>query len=104
MADQRDQTIYATARRQDQDPDLAAIMADPANHSWRTFQLAFILLNLPALTDPKHPERGEIADLLWFPPAAARPKPISAWPPTQWRSGVCRVCRAIARAWPAWRC
>ncbi len=67
MADQRDQTIYATARRQDQDPDLAAIMADPANHSWRTFQLAFILLNLPALTDPKHPERGEIADLLWFP-------------------------------------
>ncbi|MGH3437320.1 MAG: DISARM system helicase DrmA [Pseudonocardiaceae bacterium] len=39
---------------------------------WRPFQLAFVLLNLPALADPRHPERSEdskqaIADLLWFP-------------------------------------
>jgi hypothetical protein len=43
----------------------------PENRSWRPFQLAFILLNLPALADPKHPERAEretaTADLLWFP-------------------------------------
>src|SRR5205807_4765542 len=43
----------------------------PTNRSWRPFQLAFILLNLPALTDLHHPERGAdagaIADLLWFP-------------------------------------
>jgi hypothetical protein len=25
--------------------------------SWRLFQLAFVLLNLPALTDPAHPDR-----------------------------------------------
>ena len=46
----------------------------PRNRSWRPFQLAFLLLNLPSLTDPAHPERTEtapedrgVADLLWFP-------------------------------------
>lgn len=33
---------------------------------WRPFQLAFILLNLPALANPLHPDR-HICDLLWFP-------------------------------------
>lgn len=33
---------------------------------WRPFQIAFILINLPSLTDRKHPDR-EISDLLWFP-------------------------------------
>lgn len=33
---------------------------------WRPFQLAFILLNIPALTNPNHPDRN-ICDLLWFP-------------------------------------
>ncbi|KKK99218.1 hypothetical protein LCGC14_2634950, partial [marine sediment metagenome] len=67
MAAQRDHTIFATDVRQGKEADLAAIEADPANHAWRTFQLGFILLNLPALTDPKNAERSEIADLLWFP-------------------------------------
>ncbi|WP_434740281.1 DISARM system helicase DrmA [Micromonospora sp. SH-82] len=39
--------------------------------SWRPFQLAFVLLNLPSLTDPAHPERAADAqatvDLLFFP-------------------------------------
>ncbi len=38
--------------------------------SWRPFQLAFILLQLPALTDPSHPLRsGDAAnvELLFFP-------------------------------------
>ncbi|WP_062428733.1 DISARM system helicase DrmA [Herbidospora daliensis] len=39
--------------------------------SWRAFQLAFVLLNLPALADPAHPERAAdhtgTADLLFFP-------------------------------------
>ncbi len=43
----------------------------PRNRSWRPFQLAFILLNLPALTDVLHPDRSAeasaTADLLWFP-------------------------------------
>lgn len=33
---------------------------------WRPFQLAFILLNIPALADPAHDDRN-ICDLLWFP-------------------------------------
>lgn len=44
------------------DPALAA--ATP--HVWRPFQIAFILLNLPGLSDPQSPDR-DIADLLWFP-------------------------------------
>ncbi len=43
----------------------------PANRSWRPFQLAFVLLNLPGVTGLDHPDRGEsaaaVADLLWFP-------------------------------------
>lgn len=34
--------------------------------TWYPFQIAFVLLNLPSLTDRDSPER-EIADLLWFP-------------------------------------
>ena len=34
--------------------------------SWRAFQLAFILLNLPGLADPKDPHRNTV-DLLFFP-------------------------------------
>jgi hypothetical protein len=33
---------------------------------WRAFQLAFILLNLPGMADPRDPQR-EIVDLLFFP-------------------------------------
>lgn len=42
----------------------------PKNRSWRLFQIAFICLNLPALTTPTHPDRtGEdaLVDLLFFP-------------------------------------
>ena len=34
--------------------------------AWRAFQLAFILLNLPGLADPRDPDR-EAVDLLFFP-------------------------------------
>ncbi len=44
----------------------------PANRSWRPFQLAFVLLCLPGLTDPRHPDahRGvhdAQVQLLFFP-------------------------------------
>jgi hypothetical protein len=43
----------------------------PANRRWYPFQLAFMLLNLPALANPADPDRSDptqaLADLLWFP-------------------------------------
>ena len=42
----------------------------PENHRWRPFQVAFILLNLPSISDPKHEERRKktgTLDLLYFP-------------------------------------
>lgn len=43
----------------------------PDNRTWFPFQLAFILLNLPSITDLHHPDRSHeteaVADLLWFP-------------------------------------
>lgn len=42
----------------------------PSNRSWRLFQLAFVLLNLPSITSLDHADRSHeteaIADLLWF--------------------------------------
>src|SRR6266567_4185870 len=57
---------------QNQDwPSIVMQQYRPKNRSWRPFQLAFILLNLPALTDLHHPDRSveasAVADLLWFP-------------------------------------
>jgi hypothetical protein len=42
----------------------------PRNRSWRVFQLAFVILNLPGLTRLDHEDRTHetdaVADLLWF--------------------------------------
>ncbi len=50
--------------------DGTATLDVPTNRSWRLFQMAFILLNLPSLTDLHHPDRSHetdaVADLLWF--------------------------------------
>ncbi|WP_190176367.1 DISARM system helicase DrmA [Streptomyces naganishii] len=74
MWHQRVHTIAAADRRRTPalTLDEAVRAVDlPENRSWRPFQLAFLLLNLPSLADPAHPERaddrGALADLLWFP-------------------------------------
>ena len=70
MWQQRIRGLHAEARRRGQTNDIAALDL-PANRSWRVFQLAFMLLNLPALTDLHHNERADdpsaLADLLWYP-------------------------------------
>ncbi len=67
---QRIRSIYAEQIRQGKQADMNAIDI-PANRSWRPFQLAFILLNLPEMVDPTHERRSHptqaYADLLWFP-------------------------------------
>jgi hypothetical protein len=71
---QRVHTLAAAVRSKNRELSLDQATDDVdkrANRSWRPFQLAFLLLNLPALTIPTHPERAEgdtaVADLLWFP-------------------------------------
>ncbi|PAX51754.1 DISARM system helicase DrmA [Brunnivagina elsteri] len=64
---QRVRSIYSEQNRQGQNPDLGKI----PNPTWFPFQLAFILLNLPSVTELHHPDRSHetdaVADLLWFP-------------------------------------
>ncbi|AFZ67167.1 DISARM system helicase DrmA [Deinococcus peraridilitoris] len=70
MADQRVRSIYSLRRRRGETLSPSDVDT-PGNHSWRAFQLAFVLLGIPSLADPAHKDRtdpveGE-ADLLWFP-------------------------------------
>jgi len=72
MALQRLHSRAAEARRRDATlgaDDALAAARTAETPAWRPFQLAFVLLNLPGLSDPLHPERGQpgLADLLWFP-------------------------------------
>jgi hypothetical protein len=74
MADQRVQSQVARRRasRPGESLDEArdAVLAGFKPHSWRTFQLAFILMQLPLLTDPSAEKRsGDLAkaQLLFFP-------------------------------------
>ena len=70
MYQQRIHSIYAEKIRRGEKADLNKI--DIAkNRSWRPFQLAFILLNIPSITNLHHSDRSHpseaICDLLWFP-------------------------------------
>lgn len=38
----------------------------PTKGYWRPFQIAFILMSVPAICDPEHQERRQV-DLIWFP-------------------------------------
>jgi hypothetical protein len=73
MWQQRVHTLVGLARRDDPKLNLAdaeALIAAKPNWSWRPFQIAFVLVNLPSLADPTHAERQldtGTADLLFFP-------------------------------------
>lgn len=70
MASQRIHSIYALAKRRGDEVTHDALNVRK-NRSWRPFQLAFMLLSIPALADPTHRDRTQpleaFADLLWFP-------------------------------------
>lgn len=70
MAEQRVHSLYALAKRRGDEVTVEALNVRK-NRSWRPFQLAFMLLSIPALADPTHRDRTQpleaFADLLWFP-------------------------------------
>ncbi len=70
MALQRVHAVYARGRRRGERITLEDVDV-PNNRTWRPFQLAFILLAVPSLADPRHRDRTQpleaYADLLWFP-------------------------------------
>ena len=70
MATQRVRSQYALAMRRGEDVTIEKFDV-LKNRSWRPFQLAFLLLSIPSLADPSHPDRVRpveaYADLLWFP-------------------------------------
>lgn len=70
MWQQRVHSSLSEQKRRGEEVELDTVDI-PKNRSWRPFQLAFILLNLPSITDLNHPDRSHeteaIADLLWFP-------------------------------------
>lgn len=70
MALQRVHSKWAEHRRRGGERTLSDF-DKPVRRSWYPFQLAFILLNLPSVTDPRHPDRSHpteaVCDLLWFP-------------------------------------
>ncbi|MDI9884525.1 hypothetical protein QMZ92_08955 [Streptomyces sp. HNM0645] len=75
MALQRVRSELVRARAADPDTKTATLLRKlnrPENRSWRPFQLAFLLLCLPGLTDPAHPDAHRSIDdgevqLLFFP-------------------------------------
>jgi hypothetical protein len=67
---QRIHGLHAEAVRQGRESTLEEHDTEK-NRTWRTFQLAFLLLNLDSVTNLHHPDRSDatkaVADLLWFP-------------------------------------
>ncbi|WP_170578447.1 DISARM system helicase DrmA [Ruegeria arenilitoris] len=91
MARQRVHSSFALSRRRGEGK-LLADFDKPSNRSWRPFQLAFVLLSLPALANPKHSDRTSAldasADLLWFPTGGGK---------TEAYLGVAAVAMAMRR-------
>jgi hypothetical protein len=75
MALQRVRSEVVRARLADPSADVGGLLRKldvPQYRSWRPFQLAFVLICLPGLTDPSHPDASRGADdaqvqLLFFP-------------------------------------
>lgn len=96
MATQRVRSQYALAMRRGEDVTIDKFDV-LKNRSWRPFQLAFLLLSIPSLADPSHPDRVQpveaYADLLWFPTGGGK---------TEAYLGVAAFTMAIRRMQATW--
>ena len=96
---QRVHTVAAASRRADPDRPLGDAVAaadQPEHRSWRLFQLAFVLMGLPALAEPTHPHRRPatgLVDLLWFPTGGGK---------TEAYLGLAAFAMAIRRRRPSY--
>ncbi len=108
---QRLRSLYAASVRQGSPRSLGEI-DEQEPPTWRTFQLAFVLLNLPGLAIPNHPERaaasgrGAVGGRPALVPHGRRqdrglpgPDGLHAWP-----CGGCKASSRAARARTAWPC
>ena len=73
MLEQRDHYNLSVTGRQWVEGPLGTPVSEPpyvrpkySDTKWRPFQLAFILMNVRAFTDPRHADRN-IVDVIWFP-------------------------------------
>lgn len=80
MWQQRVRSVWIDLRKSEPASQLADVDI-PKNRSWRAFQLAFILMNLPGLSSLDHADRGTGpfagADLLWFPTGGGKNRSVS---------------------------
>jgi len=101
MARQRVRGIYALKRRRGEELTFDSVDVRK-NRSWRPFQLAFLLLSIPSLADPKHPDRTSpaeaVADLLWFPTGGGKTEAYLASRPSRWASGAYRASSRTSMA------
>jgi len=97
MWQQRVHSLYSEQKRQGKETTLETI-DQYENRRWYPFQLAFILLNLPSMTDLHHPDRTHptdaIADLLWFPTGGGKTEAYLGL--TAYTIGLRRLQGAIA--------
>ena len=73
------EAVARAARRRNAGPGGDPVAQRPP--TWRPFQLAFVLLNLPGLADRTHPDR-KLADLLFFPTGGGKTEAylgLAAW-------------------------
>lgn len=95
MWQQRVRTEAIELRRRDPDVSLEEALAwadaDASRHTWRPFQLAFLCINAPSLTQVDHIERSvddAVIDLLFFPTGGGK---------TEAYLGLVAYCFAIRR-------
>ena len=95
---QRTHSIYSEQVRRGATPDFDRDVDVPANRSWYPFQIAFILLDLPGVTQVDHPDRSQnqqaIADLLFFPTGGGKTEAYLGL--TAYTMGLRRLQGAVA--------